>query len=175
MANELREYNQNHSLLDYQYKDMIMKHKACQKDRFSEEWKQARVALTIKKLQRDIRATYKSRGNVNDLKSIVIELFNKYREISTDSPKMPPREEIPQYSNNDILYIVENIGGKHNANIKDEKKEHDLPNEEELEGSRTREHLQKTIEMLKRQITKDEAKRKQNGDKMVLENISLTT
>ncbi|KAI8930320.1 WD40-repeat-containing domain protein [Entophlyctis helioformis] len=157
-------------------------HHATHRDHFSEEWRHKQVMAIIRRFQRDLRSVYKHRANMGELKRHLIALYHKYRDISTDPPENPLPHEIPNCTNTELFLVLDRLGEKIGAkrgstadsgsgNVD----ELPLPNEEEMESARTREHLEKTVGMLKEQLTKDDGKRVENSQKMVLENITLTS
>ncbi|KAH6580918.1 hypothetical protein BASA60_002664 [Batrachochytrium salamandrivorans] len=169
MSEEVKIYNQNNRKCETEYQDLVMKHHAVRRDKSVEGWRNALVQGTLERFRKDLAQVYNHLPYINDAKAKLVEIYHKYRDISTDAINNPPTDLFYKRSGSDLFQSIDIL------QYSSTKKEFHKPSETEIDTGRTREHLEKKAAVMRVQLAKNKEKRIEYTHKMHLENTALSS
>ena len=167
MKDEIKEYQSQHTELYKSYQDLIMRYRAIQRDKFIENYLFKQTQVKSKLIQKDILHTHSHSTFYEDLKKCLVGLFHKYENMSA-TPCRPPLDQIPK------SHVISSMLNQMNQEDVDYDNYDSLPNDEEMNASRVRDHLENTITILNNQFIKNNDKQTMYNRKMIQESIALT-
>lgn len=171
MKLEIKNYDHQLANLKSEYQSILLKHCGTLREKISEESKRKYTVNMGRQVMTDfmqIYNEYKKLKKVSKLKIKLIDLHHKLDKLKTDPPEIK-NNDLPKLTSAELLSHLE-----HSTHDTDHQDKDIIKNGQELESGIKRIQLEKTIQMLEKQIKKEEEKRYHNAEKISEEGAILT-